>query len=155
MLSPSPMKLTFRALIGAAVCFASVAAGAASAPISASASLSPFVALSAFSSSTSSAALCAAALQGASVLQGATAIQSAAVLQGSVGTPGCVLPAMDPAPPVVSEVVPAQPFVPAAVQASGFNFLPVLGVLAVIAALAIGLRAFDNGNGNPAPISPN
>ena len=155
MLNSSPIKVTFRALVGVAVCFASVAASAASAPISANASLSPFVALSAFSSSTSSAALCAAALQGASVLQGATAIQSAAVMQSSVGTPGCVLPAVDPAPPVVSEVAPAPPFVPAAVQASGFNFLPVLGVLAVIAALAIGLRAFDNDNGNPTPVSPN
>lgn len=117
---------------------ASAAARAAAAP-----QYSPWASLSAFASQSSSAALCGAAVASVAAAQGAA--------------PGCVLPQVDApvAPPVEQAPVGG---VVAPVASSGFNIIPLLiglGVIAGLAALVLANKDNDSNNGNNPPISPN
>jgi len=109
-----------------ALCTSSTGAIAASTP--SPTTISPFVALSALGSEVSAAALC-----GSSAVAGA-----AAAAQGA--SPGCVLPAVDPAAPAaVAETAPPPPYVAEPVAPMGGSAVsPLLLALAGIAA-AVGL----------------
>jgi hypothetical protein len=123
------------ALTALALCTGSTGAIAASAPHQTA--ISPFVALSALGSGVSAAALC-----GSSAVAGA-----AAVTQGAAQ--GCVLPAVDQAPPPA--VVESAPPPPVAVEpyapVGGAAVSPLLLALAGIAA-AVGLYYLLRGNDN-------
>lgn len=128
-----------KSLVGAAAAFAlcfsptmAHAATAASAP-----SLNPLIAVSVFGTPASAQAVCGNA-SGA-----ATAAAATAVAQGQAG---CVLPAVDVAPPPVSQVPPVQPV------SRGFGISPILLGLLGIAALAA-LIAFDDDDSD-SPDSP-
>lgn len=130
-----------------ALCMTSTGAIAASTPRQAA--ISPFVALSALGSDVSAAALCAS-----SAVAGA-----AAVAQGA--SPGCVLPAIDQAPPpAVVETAPPPYAVEPVAPMGGAGVSPLLVALAGIAtAVALYYLVF-RGNDNfdiifpPFPQSP-
>lgn len=130
-----------------ALCLSSTGAIAAATPHQSS--LSPFVALSALGSDVSVAALC-----GASTVAGA-----AAVTQGAAQ--GCVLPAVDQAPPVMVETAPPPPVMMEPAPAyGGAGVSPLLlALVGIAAAVGIYYLAF-RGNSNfhivfpPFPQSP-
>ena len=135
-------------LVGAALCFSSTVSAVAAVPIaqapSAPMSISPFVALSAYGTMQSRDAVCAAAVGAAGV---------AAAAEGQAPTPACVLPVLDPVPPVAVETAPVAP--PYVAPAAGFG----LGIGALLAGLALvaGLAAVllsGNGDDDRLPISP-
>ena len=131
-----------KGLIAAVGCVGLLASGPAVAASSAAASTnySPWASLSAFASPVSSQALCGAAAASA-------ATQAA---------PGCVLPAVDPAPvPVVQETPVAVPV--AASGGGGIGVLPLLlglAALAGLAALLLGNNDDDDDDIVARPISP-
>lgn len=137
------------ALTALTLCTGSTGAIAASAPQQTA--ISPFVALSALGSGVSAAALC-----GSSAVAAAGA---AAVAQGA--PPGCVLPAVDQAPPpVMVETMPPPVGVEPVAPVGGAAVSPLLLALAGIAA-AVGLYYLVfRGNDNfhiifpPFPVSP-
>lgn len=112
-----------------------MASAATSAPVQ---SISPLVAISVFGTQASAAEICASS---------ATAAATAGAAVAAQGQPGCVLPAIDPPPPV--GVTPAvQPMA----APSGFSLTPVLLGLLGIAALAA-LIASGNDDSD-SPVSP-
>jgi hypothetical protein len=134
-------------VVGAALCFSSTAAAAATIPAAhasvAPMSISPFVALSAYGTMQSREAVCAAAVGAAGV---------AAAAQGQTPAQGCVLPVLDPVPPIAVESAPVAP-VAVAPAAGGFG----LGVGALLAGLALvaGLAAvLLSGNGDDDDLLP-
>ncbi len=110
------------------------------------ATLDPLVSLSALGSAQSRAAVCA----------GSTAAVAAAgaAATAAQGAPGCVLPVNSPTPPVVSQAVPpAVAIAPA--PAFGIGTLPLLlGLAAIIGAVALVLMSNDNNEGDVTPVSP-
>lgn len=84
--------------------------------------INPWAALSAMSGGASAAALC-----------GAAAVAAAAQAPGT----GCVLPALDAPPPVVSTAPPSPIPVPPVEPAGGFGFDPLLLALGALAAGAL------------------
>lgn len=97
--------------------------GAAAASSSSAARVNPWASLAALSGGASAYALCGAA----------SAVASAAQAPGA----GCVLPAVDPAPPVTSGPVP-QPIPVTPVEASGgFVLNPLILALGALAAGAL------------------
>lgn len=130
-----------------ALCTSSTGAIAAAAP--SQSTVSPFVALSALGSGVSAAALC-----GSSTVAGA-----AAVAQGAA--PGCVLPAVDAAPPpAVVETAPPPVMVEPVAPVGGNAVSPLLLALAGIAAAVALYYLVFRGNHNfhivfpPFPQSP-
>ena len=129
-----PLASNFRKFSGALVAFALVTSSsgavAATTHIAQPISISPLVALSALASDTSRVALCGAA---AAAAAGAAAIQGAA--------PGCVLPVVDQAAPVVADALPPPPVAPppvAPLAGEGFGISPLLlGLVAVAAAVGL------------------
>ena len=129
-----PVASNFRKFSGAFVAFAMVTSSsgavAATTHIAQPISISPLVALSALASDTSRVALCGAA---------AAAAAGAAFAQGAA--PGCVLPVVDQAPPVVADVLPPPPVAPppvAPLAGEGFGMSPLLlGLVAVAAAVGL------------------
>lgn len=141
MISSKHAKQILGALAGCALCFSSTAAGATTAVRAQS--INPWVALSAFSTPASASAVCAA---------GAAAVSAA-----QMPAEGCVLPAVDQAPP---PPVPAAPAVtPAAVPVvrdGGIGLLPILLGLAAIAGIAALVLSGDDDDDDDeeVPISP-
>lgn len=126
------MKSFVSAAAAFALCFSPTmahAATAASAP-----SLNPLIAVSVFGTPASAQAVCGNA-SGA-----ATAAAAAAVAQGQAG---CVLPAVDVAPPPVSQVPPVQPV------SRGFGIAPILLGLLGIAALAALIASSNDDSDSP------
>ena len=142
-----PLASNFRKFSGAFVAFAlvtsSTGAVAATTHIAQPISISPLVALSALASDTSRVALCGAA---AAAAAGAAAIQGAA--------PGCVLPVVDPAAPVVADVLPPPPVAPppvAPLASEGFGISPLLlGLVAVAAAVGLYFLLHKKKSSSPA-----
>ncbi len=129
------MQRSKKSFIGAAaaiaLCFSPTMSHAATA---AAPSLNPLVAVSVFGTPASAQAVCGNA-SGA-----ATAAGAAAVAQGQTG---CVLPAVDPAAPPVTEVPPP------AVARGGFNLMPILLGLLGIAALAALIASGNDDSDSP------
>ena len=124
-------------IIAGSLMFSSTSAIAASSP-AAPAPNSPWAALSAMSGAAPAAALCGAA--------------AAAVASQAPGT-GCVLPAVDAAPPI-AQTPPPQPIpVPPVEAASGFGFNPLFLALGALAAGAL-IYFLVKGKGNDEPNSP-
>ena len=125
-------------IIAGSLIFSSTSAIAATSP-TAPAAISPWAALSAMSGAAPAAALCGAAA-------------AAAVASQAPGA-GCVLPAVDAAPPM-AQTPPPQPIpVPPVEGASAFGFSPLLLALGALA--AVGLVYFlVKGKGNDEPNSP-
>ncbi len=119
-----------------ALCASSTGAIAASAPHQTA--ISPFVALSALGSGVSAAALC-----GSSAVAGAAAIAHGA-------SPGCVLPAVDPAaPPAVVETAPpppvaVEPYAPMGGSAVSPLLLALAGIATAVALYYLVFRGNDN-----------
>ena len=118
-----------------ALCLSSTGAIAAATPHQSS--LSPFVALSALGSDVSVAALC-----GASTVAGASA-----VTQGAAQ--GCVLPAVDQAPPVMVETAPPPPVMMepgAAYGGAGVSplLLALVGIAAAVGIYYLAFRSNSN-----------
>ena len=125
-------------IIAGSLIFSSTSAIAATSP-AAPANISPWAALSAMSGAAPAAALCGAAA-------------AAAVASQAPGT-GCVLPAVDAAPPM-AQTPPPQPIpVPPVEAASGFGFNPLFLALGALAAGAL-IYFLVKGNGNDEPNSP-
>lgn len=129
---------------GAAALLSAQAAYAAPAP---SYMVDPLVSLSALGTAQSRTAVCAAGST-AAAMAGTAAVQ---------GAPGCVLPVT--APPVVAPVVETvpPPLAPAIAPAPGkeLGLLPILGGLALLAAIAaFVLLDDDDDDGSLEPISP-
>lgn len=136
--------ISIRSKMIAAFCGASMlaaapaAAGARAAPAY---DVSPWISMSATAGPASSQALCGAA--------GAAAAANAAA---QAGTPGCVFPTVDAAPPPVAETAPIGS--PAAVAAGGgVGILPLLLGLAALGGLAALLLSNGDG-GTQISISP-
>ena len=101
--------------------------------------VNPWAMLSAMSGAVPGAALCGAAATAAVVAQAPGA--------------GCVLPAVDAAPPI-AQTPPPQPIpVPPVEGASGFGFSPLLLALGALAAGAL-IYFLVKGKGNDEPNSP-
>ncbi len=147
MQSASISKKFAGALAALALCTGSTGAMAASTHAVSPASIGPLVVLSALGSGASHAALCGAAA--------AAAAGAAAAAQGAAQ--GCVLPAVDMAPPPpVVETAPPPPMVETPVAAAGFGVSPLLLALAGIA-VAVGLYYLLKGHDNfeiVFPVSP-
>ena len=142
----SSPKIALGAFSALALCLTSTGAMAAAAPRQSS--ISPLVALSALGSDVSVAALC-----GSSAVAGASA-----VTQGA--TPGCILPAVDQAPPVMVETAPPPPaMIEPGAAVGGAAVSPLLLALAGIAA-AVGFYYLARSHSNfhivfpPFPQSP-
>ena len=133
------------AALAAVLCFNSTVAVAATVPVAASfapLSISPFVALSAYGTMQSRTAVCATAVGAAGV---AVAVEGQAA-------PGCVLPVLDPAVPVVVETAPPVAFVPVAAAGFGLGIGALLAGLVAVAGIAA-VTLIDNDEGR-LPISP-
>lgn len=113
------------------------------APSQARHSVDPLVSLSVLGTAQSRAAVCAA---GTAAMAGTAAAQAA--------PPGCVLPVTAPPPAPVAQTVPP----PAAPLAAGpgkeIGMLPILGGLAVLAAIAAFFLLDDDDDDELEPISP-
>lgn len=144
------VKIVSGTVLGGALCLSSTVAMAANAPVPARAavsapmSINPFVALSAYGTMQSRNAVCA------------TAVGSAAVAAAAQGAPapGCVLPVVDPAVPVVAETAPVGVPVAAVPVAAGFGLgigALLAGLVAVAGIAAVLLSGNDDGT---LPISP-
>lgn len=122
---------------------ATAATASYSSPNAAAASISPFVALSAYGTMQSRSAVCAAAI--------GTAGAAAAAAAGQAAGPGCVLPVVDPAAPVVVDAAPLPP-VGVAVAPAGFGFgvgAILAGLIAVAGLAAVLLSKGDNNDRLP------
>ena len=109
--------------------------------------MDPLVSLSALGTVQSRTAVCAA---------GSTAAAMAGTAAAQAAPPGCVLPVTAPAVAPVAETVPP-PLAPAMAPAPGkeIGMLPILGGLALLAAIAAFiLLDDDDGDGDLEPISP-
>ena len=130
--------------VGAAALLSAQAVYAA--PPRSSFAVDPLVSLSVLGTAQSRAAVCAAGTS-AAVAAGAAAAQAA---------PGCVLPVQAPAVAPVAEPVPP-PLAPAVAPAPGkeIGMLPILGGLALLAAIAAYfILDDDDDDGDLEPISP-
>jgi len=119
----------------------------ASAASAAPRTIDPLVALSAFGTAQSAAIVCGSGTQAAATAGAAVAAQ---------GQPGCVLPAVDAPPPVVTENVPPPVAVAPVVAGGGIGVLPLLlGLAALAGAAAILLRNNGDNDGEIViPVSP-
>ena len=115
----------------------------------ASGTIHPWAALSALGTQASKASACGTAAAAAAQIAGA----AAAAAQAAPATPGCVLPVVDAAPPVVAPE-PA-PVLPAVAEGGGLGFSPLLLGLG---ALALGglvyLLLSDDDDDEDEPLSP-
>ena len=146
VVSKKVFKTLTGAALGVALCFSSTVAGASALP--APMSINPFVALSAYGTMQSRSAVCATAIGAA----GVSAAGVSAAVEGQPAT-GCVLPLLDPAPPIVVETVPPGVFTPVAPSGFGFGIGALLAGLVAVAGLAAVL--LSNGRNNDRlPISP-
>ena len=126
------MKSFTSAAAAFALCFSPTMAHAAIA--AAPSSLNPLVAVSVFGTPASAQAVCGNAAGPAA------AAGAAAVAQGQTG---CVLPAVDTAPPPVGEAPPMQPV------SRGFSLAPILLGLLGIAALAALIASGNDDSDSP------
>lgn len=125
-------------VLAGSLIFSSTSAIAAANPAT-PAPISPWAALSAMSGVAPAAALCGAA--------------AAAVVASQAPGTGCVLPAVDAAPPI-AQTPPPQPIpVPPVEAASGFGFSPLFLALGALAAGAL-IYFLVKGKGNDEPNSP-
>lgn len=130
--------------MGAALCFSSSAAVAATAP--APQAINPFAAIGVFGTQASATALC-----GSSATVAAAAGAAAAAQQPGAG---CVLPVVDaPPPPVVQQPLPPAP-PPPPVAATGIGLTPILLGLLGVAALAAILLLDNDDNDDECELSP-
>ena len=145
------VKAVSGTVLGGALCLSSTVASAAGAPVAAQSvssafapmSISPFVALSAYGTMQSRSAICGVAVGAAGV---------AAAGEGQAA-PGCVLPVLDPAVPVVVDTAPVG--VPVAVPvASGFGFGIGALLAALVAAAGIAAVLLTGNDDGRLPISP-
>lgn len=147
------VKIVLGTVLGGALCLSSTIVSAATVPVVAQPvasafapmSISPFVALSAYGTMQSRSAVCASAV-------GAAGVTAAAEGQAA---PGCVLPLLDPAVPVVVETAPVGVPVAVVPVSSGFG----LGIGALLAGLVAvaGIAALllsDGDDDDLLPISP-
>jgi hypothetical protein len=128
-----------------ALCTSPVAATAATTPAPAPTSVAPVVALSLLGSDTSRAALCGTA--GAAAVGAAGVATAATATAGQTPAPGCVLPAVDAPPPVVTTVEPVP------VRGSGLVGPLLAGLAGLAFALAI-ITLLDDDDESGAPLSP-
>ena len=113
-------------------------------------SISPFVALSAYGTMQSRSAVCATATGAAGVSAAATSAAATTTTEGQAA-PGCVLPLLDPAAPVVAEAAPVG-LAPVAAAGFGLGIGALLAGLVAVAAIAAVLLS-GNSDGQ-LPISP-
>lgn len=137
------------AIVGFSLCFSPALASAAAlppAPLSGAPMLiSPLVLLSAYGTMQSQSAVCAATVGAAG---------AAVAVAGQAPAAGCVLPVLDPAPPIAAEPGLIAPVAYAPIASSGFGF--GLGALIAGLVLAGGLAAvlFSGNNNGDRPVSP-
>ena len=147
MQSASFSKTLAGAFAALALCTSSTGAMAAATQTAHQASFNPLATLSILGSQASAAALCGSSA--------AAAVGAAAVSQGAAT--GCVLPAVDMAPPPVVETAPPPPYVEAPMApVGGMGVSPLLLALVGIAA-AVGLYYLLKGKDNfnlVFPVSP-
>lgn len=147
-MSKKILRIMSGTALGGALCLSSTVAMAAKTPpasASTAMSISPFVALSAYGTMQSRSAVCATAVGAAGV----------AVAAEGQAAPGCVLPVIDPAVPVVVETAPvAAPFAAVPV-ASGFGFGIGALLAGLVAVAGIAAVLLSDNNDGLLPISPN